>query len=60
MSYRVGEPSPSGGRFLAIWRRPLAAGQPLPTMPLPLSVHLSVLVDLEVTYRRAAADAYLD
>jgi hypothetical protein len=60
MAYRVGEPCPTGGRFLAIWRRPLAAGKPPPSMPLPLSVHLSVLVDLDVTYQRAAQDAYLD
>jgi hypothetical protein len=45
--------------MLAIWRRPLTAGQPLPTMPLPLTVHLSVPVDLERTYQQAANDAYL-
>jgi hypothetical protein len=59
VSYRVGEPAPTGGRFLAIWRSPLAAGQPLPTVPLPLAVQLSIPVDLETTYNRAAADAYL-
>jgi hypothetical protein len=59
VSYRVGEPAPAGGRFLAIWRRPLAVGQPLPVMPLPLTVQFSVAVDLEQTYQRAAADAYL-
>lgn len=58
--YRVGEPAPSGGRFLAIWRRPLAVGSPLPVMRLPLSVHESVTVDMEDTYRRAAQAAYLD
>lgn len=58
-SYRVGEPAPEGGRFVAIWRRSLAAGQPLPTLPLPLAVGLSIPVNLEETYRRAAADAYL-
>ncbi len=60
ISYRVGEPAPAGGRFVAIWRRAMAAGQPLPTMPLPLGVGLSITVDLDETYRHAAADAYLE
>lgn len=60
VSYRVGEPAASGGRLLAVWRRPLAAGQPLPTLPLAITVHDSVQVDLESTYGRAAADAYLE
>lgn len=59
VSYRVGEPAPTGGRFLAVWRRPLAVGSPLPTISLPLTVHQAVPVDLETTYMRAAADAYL-
>jgi hypothetical protein len=59
-TYRVGEPAPSGGRFVAFWRRALAVGQPLPIMPLPLTVATVVPVDLEATYARAAADAYLD
>jgi hypothetical protein len=59
VSYRVGEPAPAGGRFLAIWRRPLAVGQPLPTLPLPLGLSLAIPVDLEQTYNTAAADAYL-
>jgi hypothetical protein len=59
VSYRVGEPAATGGRLLAIWRRPLTVGAPLPTMPLPLSVDIRVQVDLEETYSRAAADAYL-
>lgn len=58
--YRVGEPAPSGKRFLAIWRRTLTVGSRLPAMPLPLSVHESVPADLEETYRRAAQAAYLD
>jgi hypothetical protein len=58
-TYRVGEPAPTGGRYVAIWRRSLTVGAPLPTMPLPLSVHLSIPVDLEHTYREAAEDAYL-
>jgi hypothetical protein len=59
VSYRVGEPAATGGRLLAIWRRPLTVGAPLPTMPLPLGVDMRVQVDLEETYNRAAADAYL-
>lgn len=58
-SYRVGEPAPNGGRLLAIWQRALKVGQPLPTMPLPLTVHAAISVDLEDTYMQAAADAYL-
>lgn len=59
VSYRVGEPAATGGRLLAIWRRALTPGAPLPTLPLPLTVTLEVPVDLEATYMRAAADAYL-
>jgi hypothetical protein len=59
ISYRVGERAPSGGRYLAIWRRPLAFGAPLPTMRLPLSVQEFVAVDLEQTYGRATGAAYL-
>ena len=52
-SYRVGEPAPEGGRFVAIWRRSLAVGEPLPTVPLPLAVGLSIPVNLEfLTCRR--------
>jgi hypothetical protein len=59
VSYRVGEPAPEGGRFLAVWRKPLEVGKSLPTVRLPLEIDLSVPVDLETTYLRAAADAYL-
>lgn len=59
LAYRVGEPAPGGGRFLAVWRRPLTVGSALPPLRLPLSVQDSVLVDLEATYTRAAAAAYL-
>lgn len=59
VAYRVGEPAPTGGSLLATWRRPLGAGVPLPVLPLPLSVHASVLLDLEQTYLRAAEGAYL-
>lgn len=37
----------------------LNVGAPLPEMPLPLTVHSAIGVDLEQTYQRAAADAYL-
>ena len=59
VTYRVGEPAPGGGRFLATWRRSLEVGSPLPPMKLSLSVTNSVLVDLEETYVRAARAAYL-
>ncbi len=60
VSYRVGEPAPTGGRLLALWRRPLAIGQPLPALPLALTTELAVTVDLESTYTGAATDSYLD
>jgi hypothetical protein len=59
VSYRVGEPAATGGRLLAIWRRPLAVGAPLPGVPLPLTPEQAVTIDLELTYSRAATDAYL-
>jgi len=59
VGYRVGGPSPDGGRFLAVWRRPLTVGGPLPPMRLPLSAEESVGVDLEGTYCRATEAAYL-
>jgi hypothetical protein len=58
-SYRVGEPAATGGRILGIWRRPLQANAPLPSLVLPIDVGVSVAIDLEHTYARAAADAYL-
>ncbi len=54
VAYRVGEPAATGGTMVAVWRRALAVGQPLPTLPLPLTVHESVAVDLESTYMAAA------
>jgi hypothetical protein len=57
--YRVGVRVAELGQDLDIWRRPLVVGQPLPTVPLPLTADLAVRVDLESTYVRAAADAYL-
>ena len=59
VSYRVGEPAATGGRILAIWRRPLSAGGVLPMATLPLTLDISLSVDLEQTYQRAVADAYL-
>ena len=59
IAYRVGGPSPDGGRFLAVWRRPLTVGESLPELRLPLSMNESVSVDLEGTYRRATGAAYL-
>ena len=58
VSYRVGEPVPEG-TILAAWPRPLAVGRPLPTLPLALTVHTSVGIDLEHTYMRAARRVYL-
>jgi hypothetical protein len=58
-AYRVGEPAPHGGRFVALWHYALTVGQPLPKMPLPLTVQTAIPVDLEETYQRAADDAYL-
>jgi hypothetical protein len=60
VAYRVGEPAATGGRLLGVWRRSLSIGQPLPPLPLPLTVSAAVDVDLEQTYQRAAADAYLE
>ncbi len=63
VAYRVGEAMPAGdgvGSLVGVWHRPLTAGQLLPKLPLPLSVHQAVVVDLEETYHRAAKRAYLD
>jgi hypothetical protein len=63
VAYRVGEVVPVGddmGSLVGLWRRPLRVGQPLPTLPLPLSLHRAVPIDLEETYRRAAKRVYLD
>jgi hypothetical protein len=59
VSYRVGGPGPEVGLYLAAWQRPLAIGAALPTLPLWLTREVSVAIDLEDTYGRAAADAYL-
>jgi hypothetical protein len=57
-SYRVGEPVPEG-TIMEAWRRPLAVGAVLPTLPLPLTTTESVLIDLEHTYAEAARRVYL-
>lgn len=59
VSYRVGDPAATGGRMLRIRRQPLAVGDPLSTVVLPIRADASVSVDLDATYRCAAADAYL-
>jgi hypothetical protein len=59
VSYRVGESAGSGGRLLALRARALTYGVALPSLPLALDVSVSIPVDLEATYARAASDAYL-
>jgi hypothetical protein len=60
VSYRVSGPAPAeGGLYLGAWPRTLTVGAALPTLPLPLTRDVAVLVDLEQTYGRAAGDAYL-
>lgn len=51
---RSGEPCQ-----LDTWRRSLVIGQPLPTLPLALTPTDAIMIDLEATYMRAAADSYL-
>jgi hypothetical protein len=60
VSYQVGAAAAMGGRMLAAWQKPMAFGQPLPEVPLPISLDDIVLVDLEGTYTRAAADSYVE
>ena len=57
--YRVGESRPPDGRLLAVWAEPLTVGRPLLTVGLPLTVQLSVPIDLEATYATAAENCYL-
>jgi len=58
VSYRVGEPAATGGRLLAIWRRPMTVDDTLLPIPLPLTSQQEVILDLDQTYARAAEDAY--
>jgi hypothetical protein len=60
VTYRVGGPAPSGGRMLAVWAEPLAVGQPLPAVVLPICDQTDVTVDLDASYARAAEDSYLE
>jgi hypothetical protein len=63
VSYRVGAAVPNGdemGTPVAVWCRSLAAGQPLPELPLPLDDTTAVIIDLEATYHEAARRVYLD
>ena len=57
--YRVGEET-FPGRNLAVWQFPLTAGETLPVVPVPLTVHRAIALDLEPTYNAAAEVAYLD
>lgn len=59
VSYRVGASAATGGRMLAVWQHQLIIGEPLPAMPLPLALDDAVMIDLEITYARAAADSYV-
>jgi hypothetical protein len=61
-AYRVGEVVPVGddmGSLVGLWRRQLQVGQPLPALPLPLTVHRAIQIDLEEAYVRATKRAYL-
>lgn len=60
VSYSVGGPTATTGRFLDIWRRPLSVGAALPSVPLALTADLALPIDLDGTYARAAAAAYLE
>jgi hypothetical protein len=58
VSYRVGEPVPDG-TVLAVWRRPMGVGQPLPTIPLALTAAAAIPIDLDYTYAESARRVYL-
>lgn len=58
VSYRVGGPLPEG-TLIATWRRPMHVGQPLPPIPLALTMAQAIDIDLEQTYHQAARRAYL-
>jgi hypothetical protein len=48
------------GTQIALWRRPLRVGQPLPELPLALDEDRAVVIGLETTYHQAARRVYLD
>jgi len=56
MAYQVRGPVDGGGQSVAVRRAPLAVGQALPALPLPLGRSLRVDIDLEATYSTAARD----
>jgi hypothetical protein len=60
VSWNVGGPTPEGGLFLDGWDRPLAVGEPLPSLPLVLATGKTLVIDLEHTYSEAAHRAYLE
>jgi hypothetical protein len=60
VSWNAGGRTPEGGQFLDGWYRPLAVGEPLPTLPLVLTAERSLLIDLERTYGEATRRAYLE
>ena len=43
-------------RWLEAWNRPLAVGEPLPTLPLWLSDEFAVSLDLEASYEKTCRD----
>ena len=59
VSYRVRPDKPGGFSTMHLKRQRLEVGQPLPSMPLALYFPQTVWLDLEGTYTKAAADAYL-
>lgn len=63
VSYRVGATVPSGetmGTLMAVWSRPMTAGQALPQLPRALDDTQAVTIDLERTYSEAARRVYMD
>lgn len=60
VSYRmVPAAKPGEPCLLEAWQRPLTVGAPLPEIPLALDGDRAILIDLDGTYTRAAAESYL-
>jgi hypothetical protein len=59
VSFRVGGETPDARRWVAVWRRPMAVGGPLPTIPLPLTPEFALPIDLAATYAASGRRAYL-
>lgn len=60
VSYRVSaEPGTGEGGSLALRRTRLTVGRPLPVVPLSLVFPAAVQIDLEATYARASAHAFI-